>query len=293
MIKRLSQSDIDNRHHDLQKDRLFLMLYHPLSQIGREMEETLSFEDIWSIACQQTEALACSIQPAFTVNEMHEYLMRTLSEVQDENNVIHHRTQAETEFTAFCVEIVVMYRLLNYSHQLEKNPYRDYCTTIGLHLSPCPWLKEVLAVIERNDEQYEQILGSEMPEHDYIPSIIKENNIAKEAIQLSVDCAKYLAPNYTEQWLQDFWLAVVQQNKEQFSQDMESTAKYTTIYHIIGVLLKHKVYNATQTEIAKCFRGNKPSKGTIRRYISYGFSPHRNTNCYDKFINAYILKHKM
>lgn len=289
MYKRLSQEEIELIKREQQNDRLFINLYDAIGAVGLDFDD-ISPEEIWKEASAQVRIIANAEQRTFSVKTLHTSLCHKYLDYVSETGEKHHRTKESSINTAFLVELTILYQLTVYQRTWENHPYKDYCLTIYNHISTNPIFKEILPKITATNDEYEKVFNSEIPEHDYMPEIVKEDSVIKEAVQISIDCAQYLSPNYTTQWLIEFWTDLIQsKHKEQLIQELQNNQKYTTIYKIIGLLLRNKVYNATQRQLSKLSKLSQPSKDTVRRYISSGYN---NDTIYDTFVNDYVSNHK-
>ena len=291
MYKRLSQTEIDRINREQQNDRLFINLYEAIGAVGLNLDD-ISPEEIWQEASEQIHNIANAAQRIFSVESLHTFLCHKYRDYTSETGKSQHRTKEAAENTAFLVELVILYQMTVCKRGWENHPYKDYCITIHNHVCANPIFREILPKITATNDKYEKHFGSEIPEHDYMPEIVKEDSVIREAVQLSNNCAQYLASGYTSQWLANFWTAFIQsKHKEQLIADLTSdNQKYTTIYHIIGMLLQCGVFNSTQKKMAATSNLEKPSKESVRRYISDG--KRDNTTNYAKFVIQYVKDHK-
>lgn len=284
MYNRLSSENIFQINQRVKTDRLFQNLYQALSSVGIDCKD-ISPEEIWEIASSELTIIAMSKVKIFDVNSLHNKLRLFFGDYKTEDGIIHSRTQEDATRTAFMVELVILYRLVRYQRTWENHPYFEYCKILYRHISSHPLFEKLLDIIEQTNDQYEAIYHSELPEHDDMPTIIKESSIVREAIALTLQCAKYLNPKYNEQWIIDFWNALLEKHTGMLTKDLLGVSKYTIIYGLIGRLKTEQVFNASQRDLANC--SSLENKDTLRRYISAGARSEIDTN-YDKFVIEYM-----
>lgn len=288
MYNRLSNEDIFRINQKVKTDRLFQNLYHALSSVGIDCKD-ITPEEIWEIASNELTIIAASEVKIFDVNTLHNKLRLFFAEYKNEDGIIYNRTQEDATRTAFLVELVILYRMVRCQKEWENHPYVEYCIILYKHISPHHLFEKLLEIIEETNDQYEAIYKSELPEHDDMPTIVKEFSIIKEAITLTLQCAKYLNPKYNEQWIIDFWNALLKKHTDILTKDLTGGSKETVIYGIIGRLKTEEVFNANQTELANC--SSQENKDTLRKYVSKGARKEIDTN-YDNFVNQYMGTNK-
>lgn len=292
MYKRLSQEDIDRIKHEKQSDRLFLNLNEALAEVGIKLDD-ITPEEIWSEACGETDKIACALVPVFNVRTMHMSLVQKYRDYSDLAGQIHHRTEDEAKNTAFLVELTVLYQLTVYQRSWENHPYKSYCITIYEHVAQHPQFETILPLITKSNDAYEEVFGTEIPEHDYMPSVVKDSSVIKEALQLTLLCAnKYKASGYDDAWFRGLWGAMIESElKGQLRKDLQNESRYTTIYGVIGVLRKAGVLLGTQKDLAQTSPIEKPNKESVRRFISNGTQD--TTTAYAKFVIRYVNEYKV
>lgn len=284
MYNRLSNDNISQIYQNVKTDRLFQNLYQALSNVGIDCKD-ITPEEIWEIATNELNIIAASEVRIFDVNTLHNKLRLVFAEYKNEDGSIHRRSQEDATRTAFLVELVILYRLVRYQREWENHPYFEYCKILYNHISSHELFEKLLDIIEQTNDQYEAIYQSELPEHDDMPTIVKEFTVIKEAITLTLQCAKYLNPKYNQQWIIDFWNALLEKHTDILTKDLTGKSKFTVIYGIIGRLMAEEVFNGDQTKLANC--SSLENKSTLRRYVSNGARKAIDTN-YDKFVNLYM-----
>lgn len=289
MYSRLSSDKISQINQKDKTDRLFQNLYYALSSVGIDYKD-ITPEEIWEIASEELTIIAASKFKIFDVNTLHNKLRLFFLEYQSEDGIIHSRTQEDATRTAFLVELVILYRMVRYQRDWENHPYLEYCIILYKHISSHHLFENLLKIIEETNDQYEAIYKSELPEHDDMPSIVKECSVVREAIALTMQCVKYINPKYNEQWIVDFWNALLERHTALLTQDLSGNSKYTVIYGIIGRLKAEEVFNANQTQLANC--SSVGNTNTVRRYISEGARNEIDNN-YDKFVTHYMIQNKL
>lgn len=289
MYKRLTQEKIVEIHQSQQSDRLFINLYDALAGLGIR-QRGITPEEIWNEAQKQTTLIAQSSVPVFSVNSLHHALCFQFRDIECTDKSIIHQSEQEAEAMAFLVELSVLYQLTVYQRSWENHPYKNYCIAIFQHVSKHPQLTDIFKHITATNDQYEKVFHSEIPEHDYMPAIVKDTSIIKEAVSISMQCVSKLSYGYTPTWLQTFWADLINSAlRDTLITDMRSNRHYTVIYGIIGILLRNGVFGATQDTLASFSQLEKPTRDSIRRYISNGFQG--NDKTYDKFVTDYVKNH--
>ena len=289
MFKRLPQNEIEAVVLKEQSDRLFMNLYHTLAEQSRQQDD-ITAEEIWLEAKVQIESISQSKVPTFKVDALHSSLCAKFRDIENYDGKIIHRSYEEAENSAFLVEITILYQLICYQRSWDNHPYKEYCIEIYKHIAQNKDLTKLLERVRNSNDRYEKVFGSEIPEYDYMPAIVKDNSVIKEALTISMHLQSKLSYGYTTAWLQTFWTELIGSSfRETLIQDLQGNKKYTVIYSIIGILLKNGVFNAKQKELADLSQLDKPNKDSIRRYISSGYQG--NDKTYDKFVTDYVIEH--
>lgn len=289
MYRRLPQSKIADLHAEFSKDRLFQNLYPAISSLSNNIHD-ISPEEIWVIADQYIHRMAMADNDLFEIDAFPHALFAELSEYIDDAGQVHTRSVEHTEQTVFLVELVILYQLTRYQRKWENHPYLKYCIAIHEQISSHPLFEKILPMIRETNDRYEPLYNNtEVPPHDYIPYVIKEDSVLREAMELSGACSKFFAHGYDLSWLKSFWQSMAQDQKcgESLIADLQSNRNHTTIYGIVGMLRKQNVFTDSQVQLAKT--STLDNKETVRRYISTGFQD--STSPYAKFVIGYVSAH--
>lgn len=292
MYTRLNHKQIADLHASLSKDRLFQNLYPAISAVANKIHD-ISPEEIWCIAEQLVRQMAIAENDVFEIDSFPHQLFSLLSEYKDETNRVFARQDEHIEQTVFLVELVILYQLVRYQRDIETSPYRKYCEAILGQIQEHPLFEKILPMIRESNDRYEEHYGgAEVEPHDYMPYVIKEDSILRDAMTCSAACSQYLAHGYDVKWLTTFWQSMAQDPKcgKSLLEDLQSKKKHTTIFHIIGVLLQQEVFNGSQIQLSETYTFNSPSIDSIRRYISTGYQD--STSNYAKFVIGYISTYK-
>lgn len=289
MYHRLPQSKIAELHVELGKDRLFQNLYPAICSVSNHIHD-ITPEEIWLIAGQCLRRMAMADNDLFEIDALPHSLYAQMSDYMDDANQVHPREPEHVEQTVFLVELVIINQLTRYQNDWENHPYLKYCIAIHDQIAKHPLFNKILPIIREANDRYEKNYNdTEVDPHDYMPYVIKEESVLGEAMELSEACVSYLAHGYDLSWLRAFWQSMADDAKcgKSLINDLQSKRRYTTIYGIIGMLLKQNVFTGSQIQLSKTSTLN--NKESVRRYISSGFQD--STSPYAKFVIGYLSVH--
>ncbi len=290
MYSPLSTEEIQEKHKEYSKDRLFQNLYSAMGSVCANTND-ITPEEIWQLASEYVRQIVQTENELFEIDALPNKLYFLLSKYKIDETIIP-REDEDIKRTIFFIELVMLYQLMRYQKELEKHPYKKYCLAILGHIKDNPLMEKIIPMIKETNDRYEQMYnGKELEPHDYLPFVIKKDSLIKEAVQLSAACQDYLTYGYDIAWLENFWAYMIHSRIEKsLIEDLQGSNKYTTIYGIIGMLRKAGVFNGTQTDLSETSPLEKPSKDSIRRYIGNGMND--NTTSYAKIVIQYVEDNK-
>ena len=289
MYTPFSTADIQEKHKEYSKDRLFQNLYSAIGSVCANTND-ITPEEIWELASEYVRQIVQTENELFEIDALPNKLYFLLSKYKIDEEIIT-RQDEDIKRTIFFVELVMLYQLMRYQKELENHPYKKYCLAILSHIQDHTLMEKIIPVIKETNDRYEPMYGGELKPHDYLPFVIKKDSLIKEPVQLSVACREYLTYGYDIAWLENFWAYMIQSKVEkELIEDLQGSNKYTTIYGIIGMLRQAGVFNGTQTDLADTSPLEKPSKDSIRRYIGNGMNT--NTTSYAKIVIRYVEDNK-
>lgn len=293
MHNRPTQEELAALHKEYKKDRLYQNLYAAMSSVIGKSHSITPME-IWELALQYAKDIVHGENGIFEIDALPNNLCFILAEYKNPGETASYRRSKEDVIhICFLVELVMLYQLTRYQKDWNRHPYLKYCKGLISHIQDDPLFPKVQQLITEANDRYEINYSCELEPEDYVPSLIKDDSIIKEAIQLSVDCKDYLASGYDIQWLKQFWTELISSNlREEVIRDLQSPSKYVTIYQVIGMLHREGVFHGNPTILGKTHFSNdtRPTSDTIRKYVSKGMD--FTVTPIAKFVNRYVSEHK-
>ncbi|MBE6324242.1 MAG: hypothetical protein E7074_04580 [Bacteroidales bacterium] len=292
MHKRPTQEEITSLRDKYKKDRLFQNLHPALSAILGN-SHSITPEEIWDISLRYVDELTHGENDLFEIDSLPNNLRFYMAKYKEDDLTTHIRSEEDLSNICFSIELVMLYQLTRYQNSWEHHPYFNYCVGLLSQIKNDPRFLKVLPIITETNDRYETIYKNELEPIDYVPTIIKDESIIKEAIQLSVDCREYLASGYDIEWIERFWVNLIHsEHREETIKSIQSQSKYVFIYRIIGFLHREKVFLGNYTYLANTHftKDTKPSSDSVRKYISQGADC--TVSGISKYVTEYVSKYK-